>query len=239
MQIVKRLVAAAATCVLAGCASQPEIPFDKAANANVHTIGILTPAMPEKPEIWLASDVGQSFGLVGALVDVGMQEARDKAVWASLSDQHMAPRDDFMQALEASLKAQGYDTKTVAVTRKDSGYMKTYPAASETGADAYLDVAVANYGYVAAGIGESTPYRPFVYLNCKLVRASDGSVLMEDSIFYDPVAPFGQGKNVTVSPDPAYSFVNFDTMKSQPKQTAGGLDASFHQTTDALARLLH
>ncbi|MBI3676192.1 MAG: hypothetical protein HY243_06205 [Proteobacteria bacterium] len=238
MQFVKCIAAAAVTAVLAGCAAQPEIPFDKSANTNVHTIGIVTPGMPERPTIWLASDMGQSFGLIGALVDAGMEESRDSKVNAMLVNRKFVPRDSFVQALESSLKAQGFDTKAVAVERKQGDYLKSYPATADTGADAYLDISAVNYGYVAAGIGSSTPYRPFVYLLCRLVRASDGSVLMQDSIFYNPVAPFGQGKNVSVSPDPAYTFVNFDAMTVEPDRTVTGIDLSLHQTSDALGRLL-
>src|SRR5262249_40925393 len=43
MQILRGLAAAVAASILAGCASQPEIPFDKSISTNIHTIGILTP----------------------------------------------------------------------------------------------------------------------------------------------------------------------------------------------------
>ena len=238
MHALKWIAAVAAVTSLAGCASQPEIPFDKSANGNIHTIGIVTPGMPDRPNIWLASDVGQSFGLIGALVDASMQEARDNKVEAMLVDQKMVPRQDFMSALQDSLKAQGYDSKVVTVDRKQGSYLKAYPPAAETGVDAYLDISGVNYGYVAAGIGKSTPYRPFVYTQFKLVRASDGEVLMQDTIYYDPVAPFGQGKNITISPDPAYTFMDFDALEGAPKQTVSGIDASFHSTTDAISRLL-
>lgn len=238
MQIVKWIAAAAVATLFAGCAAQPEIPFDKSANANIHTIGVVTPAMPDKPNIWLASDVGQSFGLIGALVDVSLQDARNRKVWAMLESRGVDPKDKFVDAIQASLKAQGYDAKLVAVPRKEGEVLKTYPTPAESGADAYLDINVVNYGYVAAGIGKSTPYRPFVYLNCKLVRASDSAVLMQDAIFYDPVAPFGQGKNVSLSPDPAYTFIDFDAMEAKPDQVVSGIDASMHTTTDALGRLL-
>ncbi|MBV9992445.1 MAG: hypothetical protein JOZ72_14280 [Alphaproteobacteria bacterium] len=238
MKIVKWIVAAAAASLLAGCAGQPEIPFDKSANANVRTIGIVTPNLPDRPRVWLASSMGQSFGLIGALVDVSMEENRNDKLSAMLRSHGVDPKERFEKSLEASLRAQGYEVKPVTVTRKQGEPLKAFPSTAETGADAYLDISAVNYGYVAAGIGTSTPYRPFVYLNCKLVRASDSSVMMQDAIFYDPVAPFGQGKNVSISPDPAYTFVDFNTMESQPDQVVSGLDASVQQTTDAVGRLL-
>lgn len=227
----------AALVCLAGCASQPEIPFDKTA-ASVHTIGVLTPVMQEKPTVWLATDLGQSFGLVGALIDAGMQEAREKKMWALLVDQKMNPRDQFSSVLRQSLEADGFAVKPINVERQDDKYLKAYPSAAENGVDAYLDIVVGQYGYVAAGIASSTPYRPFVYLNCKLVQATTGAVLMQDSIYYNPVAPFGQGKNVSISPDPAYTFVNFNAIENAPQQGAAGLTAAFHATSDSIGRLL-
>lgn len=194
--------------------------------------------MREKPTVWLASDVGQSFGLVGALIDAGMQESREDKMWAMLAGQKMYPRDQFMSALRQSLEADGFAVKTIDIAREAGKYMKAYPPAAENGVDAYLDIVVGQYGYVAAGIASSTPYRPYVYLNCKLVQASNGAVLMQDSIFYDPVAPFGQGKNVSISPDPAYTFVDFDAMENAPQKSAEGLTAAFRATDDSLARLL-
>jgi hypothetical protein len=238
MQIVKWLAAIATASVLAGCATRPEIPFDKSTNAGVRTIGVVTPSMPDRPTVWLASDVGQSFGLIGALIDVGMQEARDNKVEAALNARGVDPKNAFEQAIEASLKAQGYNAKPIAMPRKPGEEIKTFPSAAESGADAYLDISGMNYGYVAAGIGDDTPYRPFVYVDCRLVSAADGSVLMQDRILYNPVAPFNQGKTVTLSPDPAYTFGDFDTMMAVPDQMVSGIDTSLHTTTDALGRLL-
>jgi hypothetical protein len=243
MTFTMRIAALAAVLGLglAGCASQPQIPFDKSANAGIHTIGILTPGMPDGPNIWLASDVGQSFGLIGALVDASMTEHRNNTVAAILASEKKVPRDAFLAALQASLKDQGYDSKIVTVERKQGDYLKQYPAASENGVDAYLDISSVNYGYVAAGISKSNPYRPYVYVNCKLVRASDGSLLMQDTILYDPVKLGGfsdTSKYVTIAPDPAYSFPDFDAMTAQPTLATAGIDASFHQTADALTHLM-
>ncbi|HVV64912.1 MAG TPA: hypothetical protein VHC42_05550 [Rhizomicrobium sp.] len=194
--------------------------------------------MREKPTVWLATDVGQSFGLVGALIDAGMQESREDKMWTMLAGQKMYPRDQFMSALRQSLEADGFAVKTIDIAREAGKYVKAYPPGAENGVDAYFDIVVDQYGYVAAGIASSTPYRPYVYLNCKLVQASNGAVLMQDSIYYDPVAPFGQGKNVSISPDPAYTFVDFDALESEPQKGAEGLTSAFHATSDSLGRLL-
>ena len=73
-----RVVAAtlAAAVMLAGCAGQPEIPYDRAAKAQIKKIGIVTPVFAE-PSVILLNSVGSSFGLIGALADSSMQSNRD------------------------------------------------------------------------------------------------------------------------------------------------------------------
>ena len=71
------VVAGAAALVLSACASKPEIPFDRATAGAIKTIAVVPPAMPDDGSVVLASTVGQSFGLVGALVDAGMAANRD------------------------------------------------------------------------------------------------------------------------------------------------------------------
>jgi hypothetical protein len=224
----------AALLLVAGCAS-PEIPFDRSEAGNVHSIGVLTPDIPEKPSVILASDPGQSFGLVGGLIDVGMQLKRDDKLYAILLQRHFAVGQTLSADLVAALKAHGFDAKPIAVSREKSGFLKTFP--TEPGVDAYLDVSSTpdGFGYVAAGIGASQPYRPFVWVNCKLVRASDSSVLMEDAVMYNPI---GDGKWVTISPDPAYAFPDFDNLTAHPDQAAAGVNTSLQKTADQIGMLM-
>jgi hypothetical protein len=238
---MRRSVQAAAIAVaigLAGCATQPEIPFDKTTGSDIKVIGVVTPDMPGKPTVWLASDVGQSFGLVGALVDAGLQSSRDSKFWTMMTNANFNPQSAFIDALQKSLTAHGFTAKLVPIDKRDSGYLKQYPPVGPDKVDAYLDTSFigTGYGYVAAGIGSSTPYRPFIYLNCRLVRASDSSVLMQDTILYDPIN--AGTKIVTISPDPAYTFTDFDAMEADPKNAVAGVDKSFNTTADTLAGLL-
>jgi hypothetical protein len=138
--------------------------------------------------------------------------------------------------LVTALQAQGFNVKPIAVSRDSSGFLKTYP--TEPGIDAYLDVSSFpdGFGYAAAGIGSSQPYRPFVWLKVKLVRASDGSVLMQDTVMYNPIGT--NDKWVTVSPDPAYQFEDFDTLTGHADLSVKGVDVSLRQTADQVGKLL-
>lgn len=63
---------------ISACATLPQIPYDRTAAGNPKTIRVLTPAAPEKASVVLAATVGQSFGLIGALIDAGMQSSRER-----------------------------------------------------------------------------------------------------------------------------------------------------------------
>jgi hypothetical protein len=238
MRVLLRGAALAGVLFVAGCVTAPpEVPFDHTADTGIHTIGVPTPAMPDQPTVRLASDLGQSFGLVGALIDASMESNRNGKLWAMMQEESYVPRDVFNQDILAALKAHGYDASIVPVERDGHGQVKAYPAGQNF--DAYLDITGIGigYGYMAAGVGDANPYRPFVYLHCKLIRAGSGAVLMEDTILYNPVNG-GGAKAVTMSPDPDYIFPNTDALEADHKKSVAGVDAALHQTADMIGTLL-
>jgi hypothetical protein len=221
---------------LAVCATRPAVPFDRS-TANIKTIGILTPAFPAGPKVVLASTVGQSFGLIGALIDAGMQANRDATFTSMLASQRFSAPDAFSAALAQAVKSEGYAVEMIPVTRDTDDLLTDYHVATNIKVDAYLDVAVAVYGYVAAGIGDAHPYRPVLGLYCRLVRAADGTVLMQDTVAYNPVNP--RGNIITISPDPTYTFVDFDSLASSPQQSEAGLEDAVARSAQSVAKLLH
>jgi hypothetical protein len=228
-----------ALVALTACATEPEIPFDHAAYPGIKTIGVLQPAMSPSPTIWLASDVGQSFGLIGALVDASMQANRDKRFSELMNAQGVKPDAIFLADIHTTLTAHGYSVTDVPEARPSMDLLKTYPKGGADGVDAYLDIAIVNYGYVAAGIGDSTPYRPFVGAHCRLVRASDGAVLMQDMVVYNPVVTAGpQQRAVTISPDPAYTFKDFDTLTGDPPNAMKGMNVGLGDTANSIGTLV-
>ena len=224
---------------LSACAT-PEVPFDKT-SAGIQRVGLLTPGFPSGPSVLLASDPGQSFGLVGALVDAGLQADRDSHLKAIFIGNGFEPINDFWGDLLAQLQTDGYAVTAVPASRDRSDFLKQLPS-SPAPVDAYLDVVVENYGYMAAGIGGGNPYRPFLILRCRLVRASDSAVLMQDRIAVNALNQGGGGwgapKLVTISPDPAFSFSGMDELKASPKQVVDGAKSSFQQSTGAIGKLL-
>jgi hypothetical protein len=220
---------------LAGCAA-PEIPYDRASAGGVRTIGIVTPSFPTDPVVVLASSVGQSFGLVGALVDAGMQSNREAQFRTILQRENFSARDCFIESLTARLQERGYVVSLVPVTRTGTDFLTQYPTGTEPAVDAYLDLVALSYGYVAAGIGSSTPYRPQFAVRARLVSAKDSSVLVQDRVIYNPIGT--PGKTVTIAPEPAHQFRNFNTLVADPAKAVVGLKTATERSAETLSALL-
>ena len=231
MRFSRTAAALAATVLwLAGCAA-PEIPFDRGSANDVRTIGIVTPSFPDDAQVVLASSVGQTFGLIGALVDAGMQANRDSQFNDALRQRHYSARDNFVENVAATLRAQGFTVALVPATRGKSDFLARYPTDAEPKVDAYLDL-------VAAGVRSSTPYRPTLAVRARLVSARDSSVLMQDVVVYNPVGPAAPSKAVTIAPDPAFQFVDFDALVADPDRAVLGLRTAVEQSAHGIGTLL-
>lgn len=226
-------VVIAAAMVLVGCASQPEIPYDRTAKAQIKKIGIVTPAFPE-PSVVLLNSVGSSFGLIGALADSGLQSRRDETLKSMLQQQRFSPPDYIVERVSQGLRAAGYTVAMIPVKRDGSDFVEKYP--TDASVDAYLDLVAITYGYISNGVGSDTPYRPRLSLRARLVSAKDASVLMQDSVLYNPLGPVD--KTVTIPADPALQFKDFDALAASPQVAVKGLRVATEQSAQTIAKLL-
>jgi len=232
MRIVVWAALAALGLALAGCAA-PEIPLDKVTASQVKTIGLVTPRFPNGPDVILASSIGQSFGLVGALIDAGLKATRDSQFQSLLQTQNFSEPDIFTQRLTDGLKSEGYNVVALPVARDQPDFLHQYPPAQ---VDAYFDVVVAGYGYLSAGIGSSLPYRPFILVRARLVKAQDSSVLMQDAVLYNN---FGNLKNViTIPADGTTGFPDFSALVADPPNAIKGMQTATDKTTETVGKLL-
>lgn len=224
---------AAASWLLVACAAAPEIPYDKTVAAQVKTIAIITPRFPDGPNVILASTIGRSFGLIGDLIDAAMQANRESQFKSLLERQNFSMADEFLKQLGDDLQAEGYTVVTVPVARDKADFLAQYPAAQ---ADAYLDLVAIGYGYVAAGIKSSLPYRPILAVRARLVKSQDSSVLMQDAVVYNPIGPFDHW--VTIAPDKSQQFPDFDALIADPVHAVSGLETAADQTARTIGKLL-
>jgi hypothetical protein len=236
-----RLSSLALATLLVGCAAK-EVPFDAANGPPVKTIGLLTPAMPSGPSVVLASSVGKTaaenlgiLGIVPALIDQGMQNARENKLQAVLATEHFDATQTLLNDLKASLEAEKYTVVLIPADRKKSDFLKPYPTPSSP-IDAYLDIVIESYGFGAVGISSSQPYRPEIMLKCKLVRADGATLLMQDAVIYNPLGK--PDAVVTIPPDPAFAFADDDKLNAVPAKTKAALDTAIAETSRSVAGLL-
>lgn len=228
------MLVAVAALTLAACAS-PYIatPYDRA-SAGVTEIALVDDSLPTKAIAYEVASVGSNFGLIGALVDAGIQLERQNAVNDALAGIQFDAETELESRLISALAAEGYTVAPLeSGERAKRDWLETYPgASSET--DAYLDVAVIQYGYMSSGAMQ--PFRPAVAAKIKLVRVSDGSTLMENQIIYNPLN-IVQGV-ITIAPNPAYAFDNRAALLAEPERMAAGIEDALNQVADTATQLL-
>lgn len=222
---------------LAACAAPP-IPYDRQGAGGVQTIGVLTPYMSEQATVFVWGSPGRMFGLVGALAEAAAQSAREGRVKGALDSRQFQARPVFEEALGAALTTQGYRVVPVTVARSGRDFLDRYSGLPE-GPEAWLDCFFVDWGYFAATGGDDTPYRPYLNVTCRLVRAKDGAVLMRDRVIYnwffnrDPPMSV-----VTLPPDPQFSFRTSDDLVAEPDRAVAGLVAALRAAAGAVGTVL-
>ena len=229
--MISRILAACAVVFLVGCASGPQkIGFDRT-GSSVRSVAILTPGINAQPELFRlsgATPLGILFGPLGALADAKIQEGRAADFEGALQSRHYVPADVLVGDLTAALTAEGYTVSTLAVARAGVDLLKQYPPQSAAApVDAYLDIAVVNWGYLAGAITQD--YRPLVGLQYRLVRAADGTTLMQGTFAY------AQGSDDAV-PDPAYQVSSHDDIIANVDHSIEGINAGFSLGANAIAK---
>lgn len=231
----KILLAAAAALSLGACAS-PYVatPYDRS-TAAVETIALVDDSAPPEPIAYEVASAGQNFGLIGALVDAGIQASRQDAVNNALAGVGFDAEAILERRLESEIERYGYEVALLpGADRPEREFLESYPAAP-AGTDAYLDVAMVSYGYLSAGAFQ--PFRPTAAARVRLVSAADPSVvLMENIIVYNTMYP--QEGVIVLTPNPAYAFANREEMLADPDRLAAGIEDALVQVADTAARLL-
>lgn len=231
--MIKKILGIAAILSLGACAS-PYVatPYDRTTH-NVQSITMMDDALPEKAIAYEVASVGSNFGLIGALVDAGIQASRQEAVNDALVSIDFNAEERLERRMASALSTHGYNVAPLSGTaRAKRDLLETYPDAS--GVDAYLDVSVTHYGYLSSGAGQ--PFRPSVGAEVRLVKVSDRSTLMENIIVYNPLTP-AEGV-VTLAPNPQYAFNNRAELLADPARLAAGIEDALNQVADTAARLL-
>jgi hypothetical protein len=239
-----RLISAAALAALtlAGCATAPkQAAFNRDA-AHVKTIAVL-PMRKSELDLMILNNPGYSFGLIGTAIAEANRipkrnTLREHAQQAGLD--HVAL---LKEELSKALAQRGYDVRWTepvmedgkAKTSRDGwGVRKKYDAIAD--ADAQLDVNFGFVGYAAAGSSDGAPYRPTAVVTARLVSADGKRELFSDFVVYNNV--FGRKNAITINPNGAYVYPDFDDLDHAGPKAIDGLRDAVGAAANELAKQL-
>lgn len=194
-------------------------------------------------QVAILNNPGYQFGLIGALAAeanlAGKRSRLREQLAAAGFDQNRELRD----ALDRALVAKGYvvswpveQVDRGSTARDAFGIRKAY--APIESADSQLDVNFGFVGYMAAGAGKSAPYRPTVTISARLVAADGRTMLFRDLFAYNNVAPGPTRDAVSVEPDPAYVYPDFDDLDKADAASAEGLRTAIRALAEKIAERL-
>ena len=230
---MKKLIAALPLVALCACAKPyAGVPFAAPA-APMTSVGLIDDSLPEDVVAYEAASTMGNFGLVGALIDAGVQASRKDRVNDALEAINYRPEERFEEYLTAAFAQSNVTTVTMNTgAREKRKFLTSYPDAP-AGVQALVDFNVGAFGYSNAG---NQLWRPTVLADVRLVDAGSGRTLMENRIAYNVID--SQAGVVTLSPNPQYAFQNREDMVSQPEKLAAGLDDALRQVAEAAVKLM-
>ncbi len=175
---------------------------------------VLTPGFPERPTVAVLPPTnGALFLLVNSIQEGNRsREFADFIVHAKSN-----PEAEFSKALVACLRESGVQPSQLATDARRTSLLKEYGSIAGNGADAVLDVVVANYGYYA--VTNAAPFKPIVVMEARLVDARSRSVLMQDTINMVNVVP--ADAKVTTS-----SFEDYSDIAANPDGAVQSLQSA-------------
>jgi hypothetical protein len=224
-----RYLVVLAAVALSACVSVPNQPYNKAANAHVKRIGVLSVPEPGDYEVAILHHPGEGFGLIGGLIALGDMSSKSHAFKGQEAVHRMELGKELTVALNEAFQGSAFEIVAVdAGTAPRTGFMKDYPGAE---CDAFLDVAIALAGYRAQYA--STPYLPTLFAPVRLVDAHTKTVLYTTKVFMtDGNIPKG---GTQLPPDTNFSFDNFDALKGDPDKAVKGLKQAAQRVAKQIA----
>ncbi len=238
MQHFQWLRTAALVATLAGmaaCTTFPTQEYNKDANSGVHVIAIAPIGMPDRPQVVIINAVGNSFGLIGALVEATRASNASKEAATALQTGNFAYKTYLPAEIDSGMKAGGFETIVLPGTRTGADaekFLATLPPAP--GADALLDIYVTFIGYAAAGA--STPYHPAVHVEARLTDLRTQRVLFADQVYYNNFTPVAAKKAISIEPDPKFAFADRAAMVAAPAEVSRELREACGAVAAELAR---
>ena len=215
-----------------GCVSPyVAIPYESD-QVDVRSIAVIEDVGDVDVMAYEVANVGANFGLVGALVDAGVQASRRQRVEDVFEDAGFDAQGYFRDSLLEELLGLGYEVTVVDLASRDEETLLEAIPPAPAESDAVLDVVLQNYGFISAGMG--VPFRPHAQAEAQLTLRDGQTVAMRHSVQYAPMgSPEG---HIVLSPDPLYAFNNRTELLADPERLISGVKLALDESAEALAR---
>lgn len=196
-------------------------------------VSVADDSLPEDVVAYQAASTMSNFGLIGALVDAGVQSGRKGAVNEALDGIGYSPEETVEALIVERFAANGVRAAVVpGADREKREFLVNYPGAP-SGTQAHFDLVVTQFGYMQAG---GNAWRPAVLADVRMVDANTGDTLLENRIALNiPDSPAGV---IALSPNPAYAFANRDDMLANAEMLAEGIDDALATVVDTAVGLI-
>lgn len=231
---IRPLTLLAAVLLVSACATPIQtVEFDRDAAGTADEIRIL-PMQATELRSQIFSNPVRVMGLVGNTLASATDASRQRALRERMGE--IAINEYFAQALEAELLAREYSIMWLAEypgERDGYGLHESYTGAGADNA-LQLDIALQFVGYAADGVGETKPYYPTVSANVRVVDATGGAVLFQNSFNYHGV--LAGEESVVIEPDEEYGYPSFhDLRDEEPEVLVRALNAALDAVAAEIA----
>ena len=225
--------ASVAMLALAACQSTYVGKPYVAPEAGLSNVAIADDSLPADVIAYQAGSTMSNFGLLGAMIDAGVQSSRKGAINEALESIEYEPEAAFEAYVIEALGRQGVEAAVIeGPDREKREFLVDYPEAGED-VQAYLDIVVVSYGYMQAG---GNAWRPAAAADVRLVDRATGKTIMENRIYNNIVG--ATAGVITISPNPEYTFQNREDMTTNPERLADGIDDALRAIVDGAVGLL-
>ncbi len=229
-RIQRLAIYAAALLALSACTTMPRQAFNKDAQKDVKTIGLIEPAFGGDYSVQNLGHPGLSFGLVGGLIAAAHMQSQTAEFTVKAKDTKLDAAGDFSALLEKQLIASGYKVKRVAAKRPSVEWLANYDGL-DAEVDAYLDPVLLYVGYMCAGA--TTPYLPAINVKTRLVKRAGNEILYVDLISYGYQSPGRQA--ISIPSEPKYQFPDFSDLQKNVPLAGDGLRAGLPMVAERIS----
>ena len=217
----KRIFAFVFSAVLAftlgGCANVHKQAFNKDAQPELKTIGLLEPDFSGEYFVQNLGHVGMGFGLVGGLIAVAEMQAKTNQFTELMKARNLNVPGEFQNTLVTELQNAGYSVRVLKPQRTARGFLETYDSLDKD-VDAYLDMGI-GAGYLCAS--GTADYIPTVRSGVRLVKRGSNEILYQDIISYGYELRAAQA--VSIAADQQYFFKDFGALTGNADLAMDGL----------------